>query len=57
LDEIKSQLSEIVRPDCVNEWMETPNPSLGDRMPIDVARTSPIELLHLIYYLRTGGPS
>lgn len=57
LDEIRAQLAEVVRPECVDEWLDTPNKEFGGRKPIDVAKTTPRDLLHAIYWLRAGGPS
>jgi len=56
LETIKAQLAEVVRPECIDEWLETPNSALGGRKPVDVVETTPLDLLHMIYWLRAGGP-
>jgi len=56
-DEIRALLAEVVRPECVDEWLETPNESLGGRRPIDVAETAPSDLLDIIQRLRSGEPT
>jgi len=56
-DEIRALLAEVVRPECIDKWLETPNESLGGRKPIDVAKTAPSDLLDIIYRLRSGEPT
>ena len=56
-DEIRALLAEVVRPECVDEWLRTPNESLGGRRPIDVAETAPSDILDIIHRLRSGEPT
>ncbi len=50
-------LSEVIAPDCLGDWFNTPNDAFGELKPIEVIERGEIDRLwEMFYRLRSGMP-
>ena len=54
---LTDSLSEVVNPDCLGDWFNTPNEAFGSLKPIEVIERGEIDRLwEMVYRLRAGMP-
>ena len=57
VDRLCDSLSEVVDPECLGDWFNTPNDALGVLKPIEVIERGEIDQLwEMFYRLRSGMP-
>ena len=54
----EAKLAEVVRPEEIPHWLDTPNDAFGGLKPLEVIERGEIDRLwNMIYYLESGVPS
>jgi hypothetical protein len=57
-ERFQAKLAEVVRPEEIPNWLDTPNEALGGLKPLEVIERGEIDRLwNMIYYLESGVPS
>jgi DNA-binding transcriptional regulator YiaG len=57
-ERFQSKLAEVVRPEEIPNWLDTPNEAFGGLKPLEVIERGEIDRLwNMIYYLESGVPS
>ncbi len=55
LDRFRDRLSEIVAPDAISAWLDTPNEAFNGLKPLEVIERGEIDRLwNMIFYLESG---
>ena len=57
-ERFQAKLAEVVRPEEIPNWLDTPNEAFGGLKPLEVIERGEIDRLwNMIYYLESGVPS
>jgi DNA-binding transcriptional regulator YiaG len=57
-ERFQAKLAEVVRPEEIPAWLDTPNDAFGGLKPLEVIERGEIDRLwNMIYYLESGVPS
>lgn len=57
-ERFQAKLAEVVRPEEIPHWLDTPNDAFGGLKPLEVIERGEIDRLwNMIYYLESGVPS
>ena len=57
VDDIKKDLTEIMRPEFIDAWIRTPNKAFEDRTPLDLIQSGEVlRIRRMIHELRSGQP-
>jgi DNA-binding transcriptional regulator YiaG len=57
-ERFQAKLAEVVRPEEIPQWLDTPNDAFGGLKPLEVIERGEIDRLwNMIYYLESGVPS
>jgi len=55
IERFRSRLAEVVRPDSIPEWLDTPNDAFDGLKPVEVIERGEIDRLwNMIFYLESG---
>jgi transcriptional regulator with XRE-family HTH domain len=55
MERFQRRLAEVVRPEAIPQWLETPNAAFGGLKPLEVIERGEIDRLwNMIYYLEAG---
>jgi hypothetical protein len=55
IERLQARLAEVVDPEAIPAWLETPNPAFGDLKPLEVIERGEIDRLwNMIFYLESG---
>jgi len=58
LERLTKALSEVIRPDSLGKWLQSPNAAFDGLKPLEVIERGEIDRLwEMIYFLRSGVPS
>jgi len=58
LERLTKALSEVIRPDSLGKWLQSPNAAFDGLKPLEVIEHGEIDRLwEMIYFLRSGVPS
>ena len=58
LDRFRERLAEVVRPEAIPAWLDTPNEAFDGLKPLEVIERGEIDRLwNMIFYLESGIPS
>lgn len=58
ISRLRAALAEIMLPDSIDQWLDSPNDEFGGAKPIEVIERGEINLIYeLIYRLRSGQPT
>jgi hypothetical protein len=58
LQRFQERLAEVIRPEAIPAWLETPNEAFGGLKPLEVIERGEIDRLwNMIFYLESGVPS
>lgn len=58
VDRLRDALGEIMKPDHIAAWLQTPNDAFGGLKPLEVIeRGESDRIWRMIYYLESGTPS
>ncbi len=54
-ERFQERLAEVVQPDAIPEWLDTPNPAFDGLKPLEVIERGEIDRLwNMIFYLESG---
>jgi DNA-binding transcriptional regulator YiaG len=57
-ERFQARLAEVVRPEEIPQWLETPTDAFGGLKPLEIIERGEIDRLwNMIYYLESGVPS
>lgn len=55
---LQDALAEVMAPDCIAEWLDTPNDAFGKFKPVEVIERGEIDQIwQMLFMLRSGVPS
>lgn len=55
IERFRSRLAQVVKPDSIPDWLDTPNEAFGGLKPVEVIERGEIDRLwNMIFYLESG---
>ena len=55
IERLRDRLAEVVSPDEIPQWLDTPNPAFGGLKPLEVIERGEVDQLwKMIFYLESG---
>lgn len=55
---LRQELSKVIRPEAIGEWMDTPNPAFNDLKPIEIVERGQADRIwRMVFELEAGMPA
>jgi len=55
IERLRDRLAELVKPEVIPKWLDTPNPAFGGLKPLEVVERGEVDQLwQMIFYLESG---